>query len=63
MNARDAFPDEIPIRGFGKRRKTEEEKKAVEIAEIDLKANAKHSPLNVPWGQVDPTGYLKVLRI
>ena len=37
LNARDAFPDEIPIRGFGKRRKTKEEKEAVENAEIDLK--------------------------
>ena len=56
MNARDAFPDEIPIRGFGKRRKTEEEKKAVEIAEINLKANANYGPLNIPWGAADPTG-------
>ena len=55
-NARDAFPDEIPIRGFGKRRKTPEEKIAVGNAEIDLKANAKYGPLNVPWGQVDSTG-------
>ena len=37
LNARDAFPDEIPIRGFGKRRKTKEEKEAVENAETDLK--------------------------
>ena len=55
-NARDAFPDGIPIRGFGKRRKTDDEKEAVEISKCDLLANAKYGPFNNPLGQVDPTG-------
>ena len=55
-NARDAFPDGIPIRGFGKRRKTGEEKEAVELSKYDLLANAKYGPFNNPLGQVDPTG-------
>ena len=55
-NARDAFPDGIPIRGFGKRRKTDEEKEAVELSKYDLLANAKYGPFNNPLGQVDPTG-------
>ena len=54
-NAREAFPDEIPIQGMGKR-KSQEQKDAVEISKSDLLAFAKYGPFNHPLGQVDPTG-------
>ena len=54
-NARDAFPDGIPIRGSGGR-KNEEEKDAVDMAKYNLFFHAKYGPFNQPWGQVDPTG-------
>ena len=56
INAREAFPDNVPIRGTGKRRKTKEEKDAVELSDGILKINAKYGPFNNPLGQVDPTG-------
>ena len=52
-NSLEAFPDEIPIRGLGKRKSAEQEE-AVEMAKYDLLANAKYGPFNNPWEQVDP---------
>ena len=54
LNARDAFPDQIPIRGLGKRR-TQSQKDAIGNADIDWKGNAKYG-LGIPLGQVDSNG-------
>ena len=54
LNAADAFPDQIPIRGLGKKR-TQPQKDAIEIADISWKANAKYG-LGIPLGQVDSNG-------
>ena len=40
-NARDAFPNQIPIRGLGKK-KSAAQKKAVELSAIEWKMNAKY---------------------
>ena len=55
LNASDAFPDQIPIRGLGKKR-TQAQRDAIGNADIDWKANAKNGPLGTPFGQVDSNG-------
>ena len=55
LNARNAFVDEQPIRGAGKR-KSDEQKLAVDIAESEFKFQAKNGRLNLILNTPDPCG-------
>ena len=55
LNARNAFVDGQPIRGAGKR-KSDEQKLAVDIAENEFKFQAKNGRLNLILNSPDPCG-------
>ena len=53
QNARHAFPNSIPFRGKGKNAII---KKALEVSEKALYKKANERPLNIPLGQMGPSG-------